>query len=52
MKKITVMTPCYNEEGNIEDLSRSTVKLALARLKTFPHTAPRRWQPSPTANQL
>ena len=20
MKKITVMTPCYNEEGNIEDL--------------------------------
>ncbi|MFM2026268.1 MAG: hypothetical protein RLZZ339_983, partial [Cyanobacteriota bacterium] len=20
MKKITVMTPCYNEEGNVEDL--------------------------------
>jgi len=20
MKKITIMTPCYNEEGNIEDL--------------------------------
>jgi hypothetical protein len=20
MKKITIMTPCYNEEGNVEDL--------------------------------